>query len=143
MFYMALMLVAGAFLAIQPPVNATLSRHRGSIEASSISFFTGTVFLFLTCLLFGKGSAIKAFEAPAWEWLGGVLGASVVCSAILSVPRIGVLSTSLAMILDNLSMAAVIDNFGLFDAPLHHFTLRRMLGFALVIAGLYFISFKK
>lgn len=141
--YLALMLAAGTFLAIQSPVNAALSRHTGPIEASFISFLTGTVALLIACLIVGKGSVFKAFEAPSWQWIGGVLGASVVCSAIVSVPRIGVLSTSLAMILGNLAMAAAIDNFGWFDAPLHHFTMRRLIGFVLVFAGLYFISFKK
>lgn len=141
--YLVLMLAAGTFMAIQSPVNAALSRHTGSIEASLVSFLTGTVVLLVSCLIFGKGSALRAVEAPVWQWLGGTLGACVVCSAIVSVPRIGVLSASVAMILGNLAMAAVIDNYGWFDAPVQHFTLRRMLGFVLVIAGLYFISSKR
>lgn len=115
--YIALMLVAAAILAIQSPVNAALSHHTGSIEAGFVSFFTGAVFLFFACLFFGKGSTPKACDAPSWQWPGGMPVATVVCSAILSVPRTGILSTSLAMILGNLAMPAVIDNFGWFDAP--------------------------
>lgn len=143
MLYLALMAIAGLLLAIQSPVNAGLGRHTGPIEASFVSFFTGAACLLFAVLLFGKGSVFKAFDAPPWQWIGGILGAFAVMSAILSVPRIGVLSVSLAMILGNLVMAAVIDNYGWFGAPVQPFTLRRLLGVALVLAGLYFISFKK
>lgn len=143
MLFLVLMMLVGAFLAIQSPINTALSRHTGTLEASFVSFLTGTLILLAACLIFGKGSPLKALQAPPWQWLGGLLGAAAVCSAIISVPKIGVLSTSLAMILGNLVMAAIIDNYGWLDASVHHFTVRRLLGFALVVAGLYFISFKK
>lgn len=141
--YLAFMFVAGCLIAMQSPVNAALSRQTGTLEASLISFFIGTCALGCAVLLFGRGSLLRVFQAPAWQLTGGLPGAVLVWAAILSVPRIGVLSTVLAMILGNLLMAAVIDNYGWFGAPLTPFTLRRLLGLCLVLAGLFLIFFRK
>lgn len=143
MLYLCLMFATGCLIAMQAPVNAALSRLTGALEASLISFLIGSAFLACAVLVFGRGSLFKAFEAPAWQWTGGILGAIMVCASVISVPRIGVLSAVLAMILGNLLLAAVIDNFGWFGAPLNPFTARRALGFCLVLAGLFFIFFKK
>ena len=142
MAYLVLMLCAGCLIAMQSPINATLSRQTGALEASLFSFLIGALALFCAVLSFGKGSFFRAFEAPAWQWCGGVLGAAMVFASILAVPRIGVLATGLAMILGNLAMAALIDNFGWFGAPVTPFTLRRLIGLCLVLAGLFFIFFK-
>ena len=42
----------------------------------------------------------------------------------------------MAMIFGNLLMAAIIDNYGWFGLPVTPFGWRRLLGFALVLAGL-------
>lgn len=143
MLYLLLMLATGCLVAMQSPINAALSRQTGALEASLASFMVGALGLFAAVLLFGRGNFWKFFSAPVWQWTGGILGAIMVCASLVSVPRIGVLSTILAMIVGNLFMAAVIDNYGWFGAPLTPFTLRRLLGFCLVMAGLYLIFFKK
>lgn len=137
--YLVLMLATGCMIAMQSPINAALSRETGAVEASLVSFATGAAVLALAVFMFGKGDLGKAFDAPIWQWSGGLLGALMVLSAIVCVPRIGVLSTALAMIIGNLAMAALIDNFGWFGAPVTVFGLRRLLGFCLVLGGLYFI----
>lgn len=139
MIYVALMFFGGCMIAMQSPVNAALARHTGTLEATFVSFAVGTCALGALCLAIGRGSAFQALQAPAWQWLGGLMGALMVFASIASVPRIGVLSAILAMILGNLLMAAVIDNFGWFGVPVTPFGLRRAAGFALVLAGLYFI----
>lgn len=137
--YVILMLVTGCLIALQSPINAALGRFTGALEASLVNFAVGFAALAAAVAFFGRGSVAKACEAPWWQWSGGVLGAVMVFSAVVSVPRIGVLATVLCMILGNLLMASVIDNFGWFGLPLHPFSLRRLLGFCLALAGLYFI----
>lgn len=142
MLYIVLMVCAGCMIAMQSPINAALSRQAGPLEASLFSFLVGGLALFCAVLAFGKGSFFRAFEAPGWQWCGGLLGAALVFASILAVPRIGVLASVVAMILGNLALAAIIDNFGWFGAPVTPFTLRRLIGFCLVLAGLFFIFFK-
>ena len=117
MVYILLMLVAGCMIAMQSPINAALSRTVGVLESSLISFTVGACFLALAVFFFGRGQLSRVAETPPWQWIGGILGAVMVLNTVIAVPRIGALTTVLAMIFGNLVMAAVIDNFGWFGLP--------------------------
>lgn len=139
MGYVVLMLFTGCMLALQAPINALLSRRVGMLEGALVNFFVGTAALVIIVAFFGKGQILKVAEAPPWQWIGGLFGALMVCSSIIAVPRIGALSTVLAMIIGNLAMGAVIDNFGWFGLPVTSFTWQRALGFVLLLGGMFFI----
>lgn len=136
MYYIALMVFAGCVVALQPPINAALSRAVGLLESGLISFAAGAAFLAVVVLLMGRGNVLRVVETPAWQWTGGVLGAFMVVSTTLAAPRIGVLTTLLAMIFGNLVMAAVIDHNGWFGLNAIPFDWRRGLGLLLVLAGI-------
>lgn len=136
MLYITLIILAGFLTAMQSPINAALSRTVGVLESSFVSFAGGALLLGLAMLFFGRGQIWRLTEAPPWQWIGGILGAAMVLSSIIAVPRIGVLVTALAMIFGNLLMAAIIDNYGWFGVPVTPFGWRRLLGFVLVLAGL-------
>ena len=136
MLYIALMVFGGCLVALQSPVNAALSRTVGILESSFVSFAGGTLFLGLAVLFFGRGQLLRLTEAPSWQWIGGVFGAIMVLNSVIAVPRIGVLTTAMAMIFGNLLMAAIIDNYGWFGLPVTPFGWPRLLGFVLVLAGL-------
>ena len=139
MRYILLMAMAGCLIAMQSPINAALSRHIGGLEASFVSFATGGALLGAAALCFGSGNMGAVFSAPLWQWAGGALGAVLVFVSLLSVPRIGALNTGVAMIVGNLFMALILDNFGCFGLPVIRLSLSRLFGLALVIAGLYFV----
>ena len=136
MYYIALVFIAGCVVALQPPVNAALSRTVGVLESGLVSCVVGAGFLALAVLCLGKGNVARVAEAPAWQWSGGVLGAIMVVSVTLAVPRIGVLATLVGMILGNLVMAAVIDHYGWFGLSAIPFGWRRLLGLGLVLVGM-------
>ncbi len=136
MLYIALMVFGGCLVAMQSPINAALSRTVGILESSFVSFAGGTLFLGLAVLFFGRGQLVRLAETPSWQWIGGIFGAIMVLNTVIAVPRIGVLTTAMAMIFGNLLMAAIIDNYGWFGLPVTPFGWRRLLGFALVLAGL-------
>ena len=141
-FYLGMMIAAGLLFGLQSPINAQLSRSVGVLEGSFLSFLGGTLVLGLAMLFFGKGHVGGVFGVPAWQLVGGLLGATVVFNTILCVPHIGVLPTLMAMILGNLIMGCVIDHFGWFGIPVTLFTWRRFLGVLLVLLGLL-IAFKR
>ena len=121
-FYLGMMIAAGLLFGLQSPINAQLSRSVGVLEGSFLSFLGGTLVLGIAVLLFGKGHVGGVFGVPAWQLVGGLLGATVVFNTILCVPHIGVLPTLMAMILGNLIMGCIIDHFGWFGIPVNLFT---------------------
>jgi Uncharacterized protein conserved in bacteria len=136
MYYIALVVFAGCVVALQPPINAALGRTVGLLESGLVSFAVGTIFLAAAVLLLGRGSLLRVVEIPAWQLSGGVLGAFMVVATSMAAPRIGVLSTLVAMIFGNLVMAAIIDHKGWFGLNVIVFDWRRLLGLALVLAGI-------
>jgi transporter family-2 protein len=133
--YLALMVFAGWCGGIQASVNSGLGRRAGTIEATLISFASGTLVLILLFFLLGKGDISAAFSAPKWQLTGGILGVLMVFSMIISVPHIGVASVMLGIILGQLTSSLIIDNFGLFGAPLIRFDAYRLVGVIFMLIG--------
>ena len=84
-----MMVVGGALMAFQGPINAALRTHVGIYESSLISFVVGTAALILIVSLKGQGNLLAARHAPWWHWLGGLIGVVFVTVSLLAVPRIG------------------------------------------------------
>lgn len=139
MAYLALMLFAGCLIALQAPINAALARSAGQLEASLVNFVVGCALLCVAVLFWGGGHLAAALRAPAWQWSGGVFGAVLVLGALISVPKIGALSAAVAMILGNLLMAALIDNFGWLGLAPIRLSFSRVLGLSLILSGLFFV----
>lgn len=124
---------------IQSSINGALGKRIGVYESSFFSFLVGTVVLLAVVLIFGKGSLSGLSGIPKWQLIGGVLGAFIVTSMIISVPKIGVASAVFAVMLGQMMISIIIDNFGLFNVPVIPFDLYRLLGVMLMIVGLMLI----
>ena len=132
-----LMLVAGALVAIQAPINAMLARGLGSaVSAAVVSFAVGLVALAVVALLTAPRPETAALRAlPPHAWIGGLMGAVFVASAAWAAPRLGIAWLLVLTIAGQLAAALVIDHFGLLGAPRQPATAARLAGLALVLAG--------
>lgn len=133
----AIMLLAGAMVAVQGPINATLGRAIGSpVNAALVSFLVGTVLLALVALVQRVGADAAALRAlPWWAWVGGVCGTIFVTGAAYAVPRIGVASMLTIGIASQLVMAVLLDHLGALNVPQRSVSLTRLMGVALVMLG--------
>jgi transporter family-2 protein len=137
-----LLIISGVFVAIQPLVNARLSKSVGMMEAALVSFLGGTLLLILIVSARGFGQLRQIGQAPAWSYIGGLLGATFVCSMIFAVPRIGVTAAVGIAIATQLITGLVLDHYGLMGSPVSHVDLRRALGVVLLIVGVLLIRWK-
>ncbi|HEX2640020.1 MAG TPA: DMT family transporter [Pyrinomonadaceae bacterium] len=141
-FYLILALVAGAMMPTQAAINNKLSVFVDSpILAAFISFFVGTVGLFVYVLIAGVplGNLVSAKNAPAFVWIGGLLGAFFVTSTVVLVPRLGVAMTFSLIIAGQMLITLVIDHFGLLGVPVKEVSLARIGGILLITAGVVLI----
>lgn len=129
--------VAGVLVGIQAPVNSRLSNTIGKVQAATFSFVVGAVALALVATLFygGLGSFGQAGKAPAWAWIGGLLGATYVTVAILTVRTLGVSGLTALVICGQLTAAVVIDRFGLFGIAKQSIGVTRIAGLVLLVVG--------
>ncbi len=128
---------AGCFVGMQAPVNARLGRQIGSLQAASVSFLVGTAALLIIAGVSsgGLGSLAHTTRAPWWALIGGLLGAFYVTVAIVTVRTLGVSGLTATVIAAQLSIAVVIDRFGLFGVSKVQISSTRIAGLVLLVAG--------
>lgn len=132
--------VAGIGLAIQPPTNASLAKASGSVTlAALISFTVGTLVLVSAWALFDRASPSGLRDAPWWGWLGGFYGAAFVAAFAFSAPRIGLAPALTLAIASQIAAALVLDHFGLLGLRVAPISLTKLIGAALVMAGVILV----
>jgi transporter family-2 protein len=133
----ALTAVAGLAGSVQVAVMGRFGERIGTVEALAFSTLV-TAALAAVVLVAARqsiGGYGDALSAPAWMWLGGVMGLIVVLTITFATPRIGVTATIGLLIAGQLAMGAVVDRFGLFGLERIAIGWPRLLGIALLAVG--------
>lgn len=141
--YMSLAFTGGAILALQIGINAALARGLANpIGAATVSFGIGTIALAVYFLItrqpYPTGESWSAL--PWWTLTGGALGAFYVVSTIISAPQIGAAMLVSLVIAGQILMSLILDHFGIAGFAQNPVTLWRVVGAALVIAGVIAIK---
>lgn len=133
--------VVGALIALQAPINSELGRTVGTFAAASLSFLIGTIALVAVTATIGGGFGdLGEARHLHWHYLaGGILGAAYVTTVLVTVRTLGAGGVTAATIAGQLTASVAIDRagvLGLTDRPL---TPARMVGIALLAAGVFLI----
>lgn len=136
----ALTAVAGGLVAMQAPINSKLGKTVGTFAAASISFLIGTLVLVAITALSGSEVKLGSAGGLAWYYFtGGLLGAVYVTTVLVSVRTLGAGGVTAATIAGQLSTAVVLDRIGAFGLIQKPITLGRLIGVALLAAGVFLI----
>ncbi len=137
--FIAAAIAAGGFLALQPGMNAEVARRIGtpfgaSFLSITVSFIFATAFLLVTRQGFAVGSAVAM---PSYLWLAGVIGFGFVAAALVLAPILGTALLFASVIAGQLIVAVILDmtNYGGYAS--HGFNPWRLVGIALVLAGVW------
>jgi transporter family-2 protein len=133
----ALAVLAGLAGSVQVAVMGRFGGRIGVFEA--LSFSTAIQLIFSVLILLaargGLGGLPEAFKTPAWMWIGGLMGLTVVTSITFAQPRIGATATIGILIAGQILMGAIIDRFGLFGVDQIAISPVRALGIGLLGIG--------
>jgi transporter family-2 protein len=133
---------AGALIALQAPINATLGGSIGNVAAATVNFVVGAVILIVVTLAFagGFGSLPSAGELPWYYTIGGgVVGAVFVLVAILTVNSLGAGGITAATLAGQLAASVVIDRLGILGLAEREITVERIAGVGLLMLGTYLV----
>lgn len=137
-----LAVIAGISIGAQAGINGGLGKKIGVIEGAFVSFAIGTLILLLFTIFFGKGNLLNIFSVSKWQLTGGLLGAIYVLIMVLAVPKVGVATTIVSVIVGQVLMSLVIDNFGFFGGRQIPFDWHR--GLAVILLGMsLFLIYKR
>jgi bacterial/archaeal transporter family-2 protein len=133
----ALTVLAGLAGSVQVAVMGRFGGRIGVVEA--LTFATGVQLVLSLAILLvaraGLGGLGGAFRTPAWMWLGGVMGLTVVFTITFAQPKIGATATIGILIAGQLVMGLLIDRFGLFGVEQIAISPVRLAGVALLGIG--------
>jgi transporter family-2 protein len=142
--YYLFAVAAGAMLPLQFGINAQLARYVDSpLRATLISFTVGTLVLLVAMLVFARSwpAGGQITGGPWWVWLGGLLGAFYVLGSVVTAPKLGA-AVLFAFILAGQAIASLaVDHFGWVGFEENAATPGRLLGMALVAAGVAAVRF--
>lgn len=133
-------LIVGALIPIQAATNVALSRAIDSVFYASLVLFLVALLVVTMFLLLNRFPlpAVSAFRsAPGYGYLGGLIVAAYVLAITYLAPRIGVGNAICFIVTGQIIMAVTIDHFGLFGSAINHIDLKRGMGVALMIIGLF------
>ena len=144
LFWQAVALASGFCLAIQPAINGHLGIGiPSSIQAALISFFIGTLLLLLINILLKQMGNIKQVfipKAPWWFYIGGFLGALYVFFAIILTPKIGAGAFVILVLIGQMLVSLLIDNYGLLLSKKRKVSRIQVIGLAVMLLGAVIIK---
>lgn len=135
-----LMVVSGAIMAFQAPINSALRGHVGTFESSLVSFTVGTLALVVVVLLTREGNLANVRNVSWWHLLGGLIGAVFVTVTLLAAPKIGVTGMIVAALAGQMAAALLIDSFGWMGVARKPVDLARLAGLALLVVSVALIN---
>ena len=137
-FYVALSLLGGVFIPITAALSGVMGRTLGNPSLAALITMTGAFALVLAYTL-ATGNASFSFDAlrrlPALQLVAGFGIAFYITSITYVAPRFGVGNAIMFVLVGQLISSALIDNFGLFGAPHKPVDALRLVGIAVMVAG--------
>lgn len=149
MWFLVMALGAGAGMATQAAINSQLGKALlgQPLYAAFWSFASGSVILLVLSLWLAKGSWLQVMSLipaqPWWYLIGGALGTALVFSSIYLAPKLGVANMLFFMIIGQMVAGLLIDHWGLFNMPIRPVNWHKIVGLAVMLAGLCVFFFAK
>ena len=134
--YEMLALLTGLILSVMVSVNGNLSGSFGVFRASVIIHVVGILFAFLLCTVRRENRKLSG-HAPAWIYLGGVIGAFTTVFNNLAFGHISMTSIVALGLLGQTLMSLVIDWLGLFGMKRCPFCRYSLVGLAFSLTGIF------
>lgn len=131
-------ILAGMLLPIQAGLNALLTKRLGHpLHSAAVSFCVGTAGLITLCLLIRipVPDLTSLSWKTSWLLLGGLMGAAYVTATILLAPRLGATAMIGLIVAGQLAASVLLDHYGLIGFPVRPATVAKIIGIALIAAG--------
>lgn len=129
-------IIAGIAMSIQGVFNTRLTDKIGIWETNAIVQGSALILTIIIMLIFGNGSFKELKTVNKLYLLGGVLGVIIIFTVITGISSLGPTYSISIILIAQLTAAALIDAFGLFDSKKITFGLNEFIGLAIMIIGI-------
>ena len=134
---MLIALASGIAMALQGSINSAFAKLIGLLEATFIVHATAAVLTLVLILAIGsEHSNLSDYKQVPWYlYLGGAIGVGITYGVVASIPKLGVAVATTAIIVGQVTTAAIVDYFGLFGLQRIPFGWLKLGGIVLLAAG--------
>ncbi|MBC8075882.1 MAG: DMT family transporter [Chloroflexales bacterium] len=127
--------LGGLAVGVQSPLASIISQRLGPLESVFIVHLGGALAAALPLLVRGGGQ-LGAWTRVPWYALGaGVLGVIVIGAVSIAIPRLGATATIILVVVGQLLVGILIDQWGLLGTAVRPIDLLRIAGIGLVVLG--------
>lgn len=130
--------IGGAAITVQAGFNGQVARTLGHpLWATLVSLTVSVISILPMLLIFRVG--LPNFTAialtPWWIWIGGALGAFFITAALIAAPQLGAVTFIVAVVMGQLMVSLMLDQFAIAGFPERPISWIRVLGVGFVMAG--------
>ncbi len=130
-------LAGGVAVGLQSPLASMISQRLGMLESVFIVHLGGAL-MALILLVFYSGGKLSQWRSVPWYALGaGIFGLVVIGAISYMIPRVGVAASITAIVAGQLLVGTILDHFGLLGAAERSLDPTRIIGLAVVLAGVW------
>ena len=138
-------LISGALMSIQGVFNTGVTKQAGNWLTNSWVQLTGFMVCIVAWLIWERqeSSIAGLFQIDhKYMLLGGVIGAFITLTVMLSMKNLGPAQAVLLIVISQVAVAYLIELFGWFAVETAEFQWSKLVGILVAIAGLIIFKWK-
>ena len=129
-------LISGALMSLQGIFNTEVTKQSSMWVSASWVQFSALV----TCLVIWAASDRSSFSVlvkinPRYVLLGGVFGAFITYTVIQSMSALGPARSTMLIVIAQLTISWGVELLGMFGVEQADFSMRRLMGLLIAVAG--------
>ncbi|MGG7179234.1 DMT family transporter [Clostridium paraputrificum] len=135
-------IISGIAMSLQGVFNTRLGEKIGIWETNVLVQASGLILTLIIAFFLGKGSYRELRDVNKLYLLGGALGVIIIFTVMKSIGGMGATYGIGIILVAQLLAAALIDAFGLFDSQKVNFSIKEILGVAIMVIGIIVFKWK-
>ncbi|WP_285767066.1 DMT family transporter [Peribacillus sp. SI8-4] len=135
--------IAGIFISLQTVFNAQVGEKVGSWATTSLVLGLGFVSSFTMFVIMDDTSLLSIGQVNKWYLSSGVLGVVLVYCIMQAIRLLGPAYAICVVLVAQLTMAVLIDTFGWFGFAKIPFSINKLIGISIMLAGIIVFKLKK
>ena len=136
MYGVMIALASGALMSIQGVFNTDVTKHTSLWVSAAFVQFTALLVCLAAWLLYDRTSFQSLWEIQdKYVLLGGAFGALITATVIRSMNALGPAKAAMLIVIAQLAVAWMIELLGVFGVEKQEFSMRKLLGLLIAVAG--------
>ena len=136
MYGVMIALASGALMSIQGVFNTDVTKQTSLWVSAAFVQFTALLVCLVAWLLYDRTSFQSLWEIQdKYVLLGGAIGALITATVIRSMNALGPAKAAMLIVIAQLAVAWMIELLGVFGVEKQEFSMRKLLGLLIAVAG--------